>query len=100
MARCKYTRKGAKDYYDDNVDRYYEERRQAFLQLIIDAAESYLDSVDGTECGPNVLDFCEDLEEEFEFPDEGDWLASEYECMLGDCADQKYEEYRERETGL
>ncbi len=94
--RCRHTRQGANDYYDDNVERYHEEKRAAWIQLVATEAENYYDMCDSSDTEPNMADFSEELEEDFDFPEEGDWLASEYEGMLGDCADQKYEEEKDR----
>jgi len=38
--------------------------------------------------------------EDFEFPDEDEWIANKYEGTLGDIADQCYEEARDRAMGL
>ena len=55
---------------------YEERKRQAFLELVIGMAESYMDS-----CAPDneysVADFCEDTDIEFEYPDIYEWTATE-----------------------
>ncbi len=94
--RCKHTKQGANDYYDEHIERYYEEKRDAWMRLVAGEAESYYEQCESSETDPNMADFSEGLEEDFEFPEEGDWLASEYEGMLGDCADQAYEEEKDR----
>jgi len=93
--RCKASILGAKEYYEDNEGRYYEERDEAFLQHIMDQVKSYLDGKENV----SIDEFCEEVED-FDFPDIDKWLGDEYEGMLGDCADQAYEEYRDRQMGL
>ncbi len=99
MSRCKHTKQGANDYYDDNVDRFFEERDEAFLAQIVELAEKYLSNVEG-DVTPSMVDFAESVEEEFEFLQEGEWLSSEYESAIDGCADQAYEEEKDRRMGL
>jgi len=96
---CRRTKQGANDYYDDNIDRFFEERNEEFIALIVKMAESYLENVEGDKT-PSVVDFAEEMEEEFEFSLDYEWLDSEYESAIDDCADQKYEEERDRRMGL
>lgn len=100
MARCKYTQRNANNYYDENQERYSEEKKEAFLLLVKKCAESYLDSINLDEHTPSMADFGEDMDVEFEFQEIGDWLASEYESELGDCIDQAYEAEKDRRAGL
>lgn len=97
---CKYSRQGAKDYYCDNYDRYFEERAEAFKEFMEGVIQSYVDSANDENGNLSFVDLCDDTDTEFEFPDVDDWLSSEYEGMLGDCADQAYELYRDRQMGL
>ena len=100
MSRCKYTKQGANDYYDDHIDRYYEEKKEAWMTLIAKEAEEYYEACENADIEPEVAGFAELIDEEFEFPEEGDWLSSEYEGAIDSCADQAYEEERDRRMGL
>ena len=99
MSRCKHTQKGANDYYDDNVDRFFEERDEAFLTMLCELGEKYLSNVEG-DVTPSMVDFAESVGEEFEFLQEGEWLSSEYESAIDSCADQAHEEEKDRRMGL
>lgn len=94
---CNSRKYDPKEYYSDNEDRYYEERKEAFLEFIKDLAEEYADNED---LRLNSIDFAESIEEEFHFPTIDEWMSLEYEGMLGDCADAAYELKRDREMGL
>jgi len=126
MSRCKWTAQGANDYYDDNTDRFYDERLEYFIDYVIDQvegqgflnkddrkewetfAENYIGNLD-LETSLDLFAFQESVpvdrmakiidnfQEEPEFSEVGEWLVSEYEGVLGDCADQAYEEYRDRQ---
>lgn len=97
MSRCRFSKQGANDYYDDNIDRYYEEREEAFVEFLANQAREYLDQKEDQDV--SVSEFTEGVEE-FEFPDASDWLSSEYEGAIDACADQAYEEERDRRMGL
>jgi len=89
--------KCAQEYYDDNHERYYEERAAAFKELIEGCIQSYLDSANTEDGSLSTADFFDDTDVEFEFPEIGDWLASEFEGMIGDYEDQRYDEMRDRQ---
>ncbi len=95
MSRCKHTKQGANDYYDDNVDRFFEERDEAFLAQVVQSAKKYLSNTEG-DVTPSVLEFTKNIEVEFEFLEEGEWLTLEYESAMDSCADQAYEEEKDR----
>ena len=99
MGRCSYSAQGAEDYYDANVDRYYEERDKEFVELIVSMAEEYLSVVKFGE-EPSVVDFADQMDKEFDFKSEEEWLADEYEGELGACADRAYDEERDRRLGV
>lgn len=84
------------DYYEENEDRYYEERNDAFNTHIQDQIEAYIAITDM----PSVDNFSEFLEDNFTFPEIEDWMASEFEGMIGEYEDQKYEEYKDRQMGI
>ena len=93
--RCRASAKGANDYYDEHYDDYIPARDEEFKDQVLNEMESYLANID-EESTPSFADFFEIFQNEFTFPDVGEWLGSEYEGMLGDCADQAMEEARER----
>ena len=72
---------------EEQQEAYDEIKRQAFLELVIGMAESYMDS-----CAPyneySVADFCEDTDIEFEFPDIFEWVS-----MEAATAEEAYYEY-------
>ena len=88
--RCKYTKQGANQYYDEHIDDYYEAKANAFLQELMDliGAPVVNDDVD--------KDLLQGFLDSFTFKDEGEWLADGYESELGDCIDQAYQEFKER----
>ncbi len=92
---CKATARGAKEYYDDHHEDYIPTRDEAFKKEVLDVMEGYLESVDENST-PSFADFSEEFLDEFKFPDVGKWLGDSYEGMLGDCADARMEEERER----
>ena len=57
--RCKASILGAKEYYEDNEGRYYEERDEAFLQHIMDQVKSYLDGKENV----SIDEFREEVED-------------------------------------
>ena len=94
---CKHSMKQAKEYYEEHTDDYYVARNDAFVEFITEKAQAY------AECSDEPLDsieFAESITEVFEFKTIEDWLTSEYEGMLGDCADQAYELHKDRLMGL
>jgi len=97
MSRCKHTKHGANDYYDDNMYRYYQEREELFLEHVREQALAYLDARGDKDI--TASGFSDEIEE-FEFPDASDWMSSEYEGAIGACADQAYEEEKDRRMGL
>lgn len=94
---CNRKKYDPKEYWEDNEDRYYEEKQEAFLSHVKDQCLSYLNKTDATEI--SIQEFAEELED-FTFPDIDDWMSSEYADMLGDCMDQAYELKRDMEMGL
>jgi len=97
MSRCKHTKHGANDYYDYNIDRYYKEREELFLEHVTKQALAYLDARGDKDI--TASGFSEEIEE-FEFPDVSDWMSSEYSGAIGACVDQAYEEEKDRRMGL
>ena len=92
---CKATRQRMKDFIIDNEDLYQDAKRQAFLQYIIDETESYMDSND-IELW-SVMDLGESiLGDDFKFPEEIDYLSTEYENQIADCADQQRDAERDK----
>ena len=103
--RCKHTAQGAKDFYEEHIEDYQEARDEEFDKQFRDFFNDYLQKGTTHEERNHLLpDITEDdiqgFLDSFTFPDEDDWIASEYEGMLGDCADQAYEEYKDRQMGL
>lgn len=97
MSRCKFSKKGANEYYDDNIDRFYEEREEAFIGFLVEQVKKYLEQK--KDDNVSVSEFTEEVEE-FEFPSASDWLSSEYERTIDECADLAYEEEKDRRMGL
>ena len=92
---CKATRQRMKDFIIDNEDLYQDAKRQAFLKHIIDETKSYMDSTD-IELW-SIMDLGESiLGEDFKFPDEIDYLSTEYENQLADCADAQRDAERDK----
>ena len=82
-------RAGANDYYDDNIDRYEEARDEEFDRQFRDMFFK----------DPDIIteDDVQGFIDSFDFPEEGEWLANEYESFIGDLEDQKYQAYKERD---
>ncbi len=78
-------------------NQYIETKRQEFLDLVINIAESYLDSVDLYEDTISLADFYEDSDMEFEFQNSADWCANELQSELDTIDDQRYQEWKERD---
>ncbi len=93
--RCKATAQGAKEYHIDHYDDYIPARDEAFTEEVMQEIENYLANID-EDSTPSFADFCEIFQDEFKFKDIDEWLGDSYEGMLGDCADQRMEEERER----
>ncbi len=101
----------AQEFYEEHESEYVEAKAEAFREytkdLFKESLENYLDDNDGD---GDVLDFADFLydaindydntPDEFSFPDKEEWLASEYESMLDDYADQAYEEEKDRRLGF
>ena len=89
--KCKYTKQGANDFYDEHINNYEEARDYEFRQQFMQ--EFNIGAI------PNDLTY-DDIQgflDSFTFPDEEEWLASEYESHLGECADQAYMAWKERD---
>ena len=108
--RCKPSVRGAKEFYEIHVDDYLPTRDEAFKEFASDKLDELLDEFLSTvdeDTTPTLMDFFYWLEEEevlveddFTFKSRDEWVGDEYEGMLGDCADQAYGEYRDRQMGL
>ena len=94
--RCKYTKQGANQYYDEHIDNYEEARDEAFN-------EEFKDFIFPGGVNTNIANLIYTYDEiqgfmdSFTFPDEGEWLADGYESELSDCIDQAYQEFKERD---
>ena len=87
--KCKYSKKGADEYYQEHIDEYEEAKAQSFMEFFKEDAKGYcVDELD--------INWYQGLLDSFTFPDESEWITSEYESMLGDCEDQAYEEYKDK----
>ena len=84
-------RRNAKEWYEDHIEDYYDARDD---QFDIEFTE-FLKERDEIEL------FTEDLIQgfidNFNFPDQDEWLSNEYESFLGDLEDTAYQEWKERE---
>lgn len=94
----KITQRDASSYYDDNIDRYAVEKLEAFKECILDQLEAYISLTNVDDL--SVDNFAEDIANTFEFKEEGDWLADEFESFIGDFEDAAYEEEKDRRMGL
>jgi len=66
------------EFYDENIERYHEERYRDFLQHVIDETESYLSSTND----PTVKGLCEVMDEECGFLHASQWMSRQYELHL------------------
>lgn len=89
MSRCIYSKEGEREYFKDNVERYYKEREEAFIEFLTEQAKEYLERKGEEEISTD--EFIEELGE-FHFPGAAEWLSSEYESALDECAERAYEE--------
>ena len=83
-----------KEFWDE--DSYYEARNDAFKEFIGNEVDAYL-SWDHELC---VAQFCEDIGDEFNFPDIDEWMEDAYVSRMDDYYDAKYEEEKDRRMGL
>ena len=88
------------DFYDENIDNYYAARTQAFMELITKEAEKYGERRDSLDLNMSIEGFCEEIEEEFEFPEESKWIEDKYQGVIDDIGDQKMELERDRKMGM
>ena len=99
--RCKYTKQGANQYYDEHIDDYEEARDKAFNDEFRDFISEYITeaglTIDGNLTPIITEDDIQGFLDSFTFKDEGEWLADGYESELGDCIDRAYDEYKERD---
>jgi len=107
---CNKLRKGAKEFYEMHEDEYLPARNEEFkeyaIDIVDDLLDQYLDNVD-EDTIPQFMDFIYWLEiqdiaiaDNFSFETKDQWIGSEFESALGDCADAAYEEYKDRQMGL
>jgi hypothetical protein len=78
----------------DKAEEYEEARAEAFNDEFREFIREIINSPQYKLITENDIQGFLDT---FEFPDESDWLASQYESHLGECADQAYLEYKERD---
>lgn len=84
-----------KDCYEDIAEGYQEARDYEFAQQLKDFLSEY-DEALGSITEDDVTGFMES----FDFQDESDWVAGEYESRLGEYEDAKYEAYKDEKMGL
>ena len=82
-------RNRAKDWMADKAEEYEEAKAEAFREF-------FMDESNGMTYEEMHYEWYDGLRDSFTFPDTEDWLTEQYEIMLGDCADQAYDEWRER----
>ncbi len=94
--KCKATRQSMKEFVENNSDKYQEARDEEFTHQLQDflSEEGFVKGLIITE------DDMQGFIDSFTFPDEFDWLASEYEGEIGECADRMFEEARDKAMGL
>lgn len=93
----------AKEYYAEHQDDYFRERRKAFLELVLESLNEYMEAVDEDDGFTNpfsMSDFQEDIDVEFKFPTLDEWMTDKYSTALGDYEDHMYELQRDKEMGL
>ena len=90
--RCKYTKQGANQYYDEHIDDYEEARDEAFNEEF--RQMFHKDMINTTII---TYDDIQGFLDSFTFKDEDEWLADGYESELGDCIDRAYLEWKERD---
>lgn len=88
------------DYYDDHAGEYDKAKATAFAEMIALEAENYADRRIGADLSITVEGFAEELENEFEFPDEQKWMEDGYQSMIDGYWDSKYEEDKDKRMGL
>ena len=70
--RCRNSAKAAKEYYDDNIERYYQERNEAFMNYITEIAQQYIEE-HNTEDNKtiSIIGFAEQIDEDsLDFPND------------------------------
>jgi hypothetical protein len=100
--RCRRSRTGAKEFYEDHYDEYDEARAEQFAAEFEEFMQEYMIGNKEGVCEINEIseDDVQGFLDSFTFPDRDDWLADEYESMIDSCADQAYEEERDRRMGI
>ena len=86
-------RKNAKEYYENNIDRYEEARDEVFTDALRDFLGNFESAILITFSQDDLQGFLDS----FEFPDEDEWLSNEYESYIGDIEDQCYENFRDEQ---
>jgi len=80
------------DWYDAHIEDYDEARNYEFYEQL---NEFYNELI--AEKKIVTEDDVQGFLDSFTFPEEGEWLANEYESFLDDLEDQKYLAYKERD---
>ena len=92
--RCKLD---PKTYYHNHIDDYDEERDEEFNRELRDFIEATLKS-DEIVTEYDIQTFLDNFDTQY--PSEEKWITDSYESALGDCADQAYSEFRDKQMGL
>ena len=82
-------RAGAKDWYIDHIEDYEDARDEAFYE---EFKEMF--TVEG-KLAPFSLEDCQEFIDNFDFPEEADWIANEYESFIGGLQDAEYDRMRD-----
>jgi hypothetical protein len=83
-------RRGAKEWYEDHADDYWEAKAEAFREFLTEESSGMTYAEMDDEWYNGLLD-------SFTFPDQDEWLSNEYESFIGDMADQCYDSFRDEQ---
>jgi hypothetical protein len=101
--RCKRIADEMFEKYGRDEDDFLEERGEDFLDFARKSLDrllkEYIETVD-IDTLPTLSEFMQWLEDapfygEFEYKNYDTWRADEYESMIGDCMDRRYDEYKD-----
>ena len=83
-------RRNAKAWFEDHVDDYWDARSYEFDQQFKEFIRDYKRERISEEDLQTFID-------DFNFPDQDEWLSNEYESFISDIADQCYDSFRDEQ---